>query len=127
MVKSEKGQALMEFALILPILLLLVSGIFDFGRITYTYMNLNLTTQEAVRLGGLGENDAGISQYVENHFTAGDPAALELTITPQEAQRKSGEYITVTLNYPVEYVTPFLSFILPSPFMVSTNSTMRIE
>jgi Flp pilus assembly protein TadG len=34
--KSEKGQAAVEFALVLPILLLLILGIIDFGRILYS-------------------------------------------------------------------------------------------
>jgi len=127
MVKDQRGQALMEFALILPILILLVVGIIDFGRISYIYMNLHLTTQETVRLGGLGKEDTEIVQFARSHFTAGDSSSLEVQISPVQLQRKSGDYITVTLKYPVQYVTPFLSNILPSPFMVSTDSTVRVE
>ena len=127
MVRDQKGQALTEFALVLPLLLLLIAGIIDFGRISYAYMNLHLTTQEAVRLGGSGKGDTEIIQFVKNHFTAENADSMEISISPAQSQRKSGDYVTVTLEYPIEYVTPFLSQILPSPFMVSTDSTIRIE
>lgn len=127
MVRSEKGQALLEFALVLPILIILLMGIIDFGRVSYVYMNLHLTTQETVRQGGLGKSDSDIIQFALDHFKAGNPDSLEIQITPVELYRSSGDYITVTLSYPVQYITPFLSSVLPSPHMVSTNSTLRVE
>ena len=127
MVRSERGQALMEFALVLPILIILLMGIIDFGRVSYIYMNLHLTTQETVRQGGLGKSDTEIIQFALDHFAAGDSSSLEISITPGQLSRKSGDYITVALKYPVVYITPFLSNIFPSPYMVSTDSTLRVE
>jgi len=48
--KNEKGQSLVEFALVVPLLLLLVVGIFEFGR---AWMTKNIVTgaaREAVRI-----------------------------------------------------------------------------
>ena len=39
--KSQKGQAIVETALILPILLMLLFGITDFGRIFHVYLTLD--------------------------------------------------------------------------------------
>ena len=127
MVKNEQGQSLIEFALIVPILILMVSGIFDFGRVLYTYMNLNHLTQETVRLGGLGKTDIEITQFAKERFHIGDPTSLNIVISPNQASRKSGDYVTVTLSYPVEYVTPMASLVLPSPYQVITDSTIRME
>ena len=55
MIKEQKGQSLVEFALVLPLLLLLICGIVDLGRLLFAYASLNMTTQEAVRVGGLGK------------------------------------------------------------------------
>ncbi|WZL72720.1 TadE/TadG family type IV pilus assembly protein [Clostridiaceae bacterium 35-E11] len=127
MVKDQQGQSLLEFALIVPILILLVSGIFDFGRVFYTYMNLHHLTQETVRLGGLGKTDTEISQFAESHFQLGDPSSLSISITPSENSRKSGDYITVTLSYPVTYATPGVALLFSSHHIVTTDSTIRIE
>lgn len=127
MMRKEKGQALLEFALTLPILLLLVCAIFDFGRVLYTYMHLNLLTQESVRLGSFGDGDETICQFAQNNLHVGDSNLLQIQISPAQSERTSGDYITVDLEYPVTYVTPFISLLFPSPYRVHTNSTIRIE
>lgn len=127
MMRNESGQSLVEFALILPILVLLIMGVFDFGRMFYTYTHLHMTTQETVRLGGLGQEDAEIVEFAKNYFHAGDGNDLIIEISPQDTVRKSGEYMTVTLTYPFEYAMPFISNVLPSPYEMTTDSTIRVE
>lgn len=125
MIKDQKGQALVEFALILPILLLLLAGIFDFGRVIYKHQELELITQEAVRLAGLGEQDAVIQSYVRNHFTAGEASKLTVSISPGDTARKPGEYVTVAVSYP-ESILNLLGDV-SIPYTVKTSSTIRVE
>jgi len=47
----ERGSTAVEFALILPILLMLLFGIIDFGRLLYTQEVLNTAVREGARLG----------------------------------------------------------------------------
>jgi hypothetical protein len=49
--RHHRGQTLVEFALILPILILLLMGIFDFGRAVYAYNTISNAAREAVRVG----------------------------------------------------------------------------
>jgi hypothetical protein len=131
MMKNEKGQSMVEFALILPLLLLLLCGIFDMGRLMFTYMNLHLTTQETVRQGGLGASDSEMVSFARERVLVQDPNQLQVGITfediDNDTKRDSGENVTVTLEYPMEFITPILSEVIPSPIMVSTNSTIRVE
>lgn len=124
-ISHEKGQSLVEFALLLPLLLYLICGIIDFGRVMYTHMQLNLVTQEAVRLGGLGRSDADIKQYTLDHVN--HPTKVTVTISPTDTIRKSGDYVKVRLEEQIEYITPLMSTVLPSPYSVITDSTIRVE
>jgi len=124
-ISHEKGQSLVEFALLLPLLLYLICGIIDFGRIMYTHMQLNLVAQEAVRLGGLGRSDADITQYTLDHVD--NPTKVIVTISPSDTIRQSGEYVMVRLEEQIEYITPLMSTVLPSPYRVITDSTIRVE
>lgn len=126
LVYEERGQALTEFALLVPVLLLLVCGIFDFGRMMFAYMHLHSGAQETVRLGGLGKTDAELQAFARDYVDLGDDAALRVTISPLQANRKSGQYITVTLQYPLPYITPVVSKVLPAQ-TVTAASTIRIE
>ncbi|RSK26372.1 pilus assembly protein [Bacillus sp. HMF5848] len=127
MIKDEKGQSLVEMALIVPLLLLLLVGIIDLGRVLYSYTHIQLATQETVRLGGLGGSDSELVTFAKQYVHIGDPAKLQVTITPDDVTRMSGEYMTVTLQYPIELMTPFLSSLLPSPMNIITDSTIRVE
>ncbi|OIJ14638.1 pilus assembly protein TadE [Anaerobacillus arseniciselenatis] len=126
MIKDEKGQSMVEMALLLPILLLLLVGIFDLGRVLYTNIHLHLATQETVRLGGLGASDEEMKQFAKNYVHVGDVSLLDVAVQPPQAERVSGEYVTVVLEYPIEFFTPFISRIIP-PFSLQTNSTIRVE
>jgi hypothetical protein len=126
MMKDQKGQSLVEFALLVPLLLLLICGIFDLGRLLFAYSSLNMTAQEAVRLGGLGKNDAEIVTYAKSHVRVGDSTGLKVTITPGQSTRKAGQDVTVTLAYSFPLITPVMKEIIPAP-VLSANSTIRVE
>lgn len=127
MIKREHGQALVEMALILPLILMIMAGIFDFGRMIYTTMNLHEVTEETVRMGSLGDSDTDMKQYAMDHVNVKDPSLLEVDITPTDTNRIPGQYVKVTLKYPMNFVTPIISRIITSPVILSTNSTMRVE
>lgn len=127
MIREEKGQSLVEMALILPVLLLLLVGIIDIGRMTIIYSSLHFTAQETVRLGGLGETDAALEQFARDNLSIGDPAKLLIDITPQPDLRESGEYITVNLDYTLAPFTPFVGSLFPESIVLSVDSTIRIE
>ena len=125
--KDERGQALVEMALVMPILLLLLAGIADLGRLIFSYEQLQMAAQESVRLGGLHKNDAAISNFAIHYVSMGDTSKMKVVITPTETNRHSGDYVTVKLSYPFSFYTPFVSKLFPSSFYVETQSTMRVE
>ena len=50
-ITAETGQNLLEFALILPIILLLVLALAEFGRIVLIYSEVSNASREAARFG----------------------------------------------------------------------------
>lgn len=122
--KKKKGQALMEIALTLPIVLMLLCGMIDFGRILYTMSRLNLVAQESVRLAGLGKTESEIKQYAYDKVDSNQKNSLLVFVSPN---RKPGEYVTVNISCDVAYITPFAGKILGSSFKAQTQSTIRVE
>jgi hypothetical protein len=119
MIKDQKGQSMVEFALVLPLLLLLICGIVDLGRLLFAYESLNMT----VRLGGLGKTNAEIEAYAKSHVRVGDASQMIVSISPG---RKSGQDVTVKLTYSLPFITPIMSKIIPAP-VLSADSTIRVE
>ena len=135
--KDERGQSLVETALVLPLLLLLIVGILDFGRVTFSYAHLQMAAQETVRKGGLGKTDAEMTAFAKNYVHLGDSSKLIVeisTLSDNNMQpiaagtpRKSGNYVKVKLKYPLKLYTPLLSNLFPSPLYAETDSTIRVE
>ncbi len=62
--KQTPAQSMVEFALILPLLLLLVVGLIETGRLMFIYSSVNSATRAAVRYGSAtGDNGAGVLRY----------------------------------------------------------------
>lgn len=126
---KRKGQAIVEIAIALPILAFLLCGIIDFGRILYAGVTLNMVSQEAARYAGLGKSDDYVIQYVHEKSPLSGSNTIDVTFDPPKTDvpRKSGSYVTVYLKYNVDYITPLMKVIIPSPYALNTKSTIRVE
>ena len=61
-----RGQGMVEFALVIPVLLTLIFGIFEVGRAYWIYSAVTTSSREAARLGSsVGDNGSGIPNYLD--------------------------------------------------------------
>jgi len=62
--KKQRGQGLVEFALVLPVLLLLVFGVIEMGRLLFIYVAVTASSREAARYGSaIGTVPGGGPRY----------------------------------------------------------------
>ncbi len=127
LLRQEKGQALVEFALVLPILLILVLGIVVFGQIFFSYQLIQNAARDGARYGTVGSTDAEIMQIVQQKMSTLKQENITVTIQPTEGSRQRGEQIDVTIDYQVELYAPMWANILPNPYPISVKTVMRIE
>jgi hypothetical protein len=100
--KTRRGQGLLEFALVLPVLLLIVLGIVDFGRLMITISSVSGATRDAARYGAsVGADLSGVEHYQDcegiRNQIHGRSLFLELQLTIEYDEDGPG------LNAPVEY------------------------
>lgn len=93
-----RGQATVEMAVILPILLMLMLGVVDVARMANAYLTVQHAAREAVRTGSTGATDAEVTQRARDSMTALEPERTTITVTPSGA-RSSGGDITVSITY----------------------------
>lgn len=61
---TRRGQGLVEFALILPVFLLLILGIVEFGRLMITYSSISTASRDAARYAvSVGYSPSGVPHY----------------------------------------------------------------
>ena len=116
-----KGQALVEFAIALPLLLLIFCGIADFGRIYYQSLVVNEAAREGGRLAALGKTQAEVQQAVRTY----DPA-LTVVISPAAPTR--GANVSVTVQGSVSIITPLIERIVtPNPYPLQATVVLQVE
>jgi len=69
LVRPEKGQSLVEFALLAPILLVLFMGMFDFGWILHQQIQMDNATRTGARRGAVGDTNPEILDMMKDRMT----------------------------------------------------------
>ena len=125
--KNEKGQSLIEFAILLPLLLLLLMGILEFGLMLNAYLSINNSAREGARLGIVDGSNLEISELITNLSPNLNTENLAVNIIPLEGSRKSGDTLTVEVIYNYQVIIPIISNILNDVVVLKAKTSMRIE
>lgn len=85
MEKRQRGQGLVEFALVLPIVLVLVLGVFNFAYFFTVHASLVNAAREGVRYGMVHPEDAaGICSRVAEQVFLTEPDLSKITLTYED-------------------------------------------
>jgi hypothetical protein len=108
--RSERGAELVEFALVLPLLLLVALGILDFGLLFQRYEVVTNAAREGARVGVLpgyapADADARARQYLQLSGLTPELADIPAA-TPQvvDVNGKCIELMSLTVRYPHEFL-----------------------
>ena len=112
-VSEARGAVLIEFALSLPLLLLLIVGIIDFGFVFQKYQVLTNAAREGARMAVLaGYSTGDVQNRVAAYLSAGGAVGTPTTtvvdgiITPGSGAPFTTKKITVTLPHTFTYLGP---------------------
>jgi Flp pilus assembly protein TadG len=140
--RSEKGAALLEAAVTIPILLLISAGIFEFGRAYQTWQVLTNAAREGARVAVLpAPTPTGVEQRVRDYMQAGQ---LPLFGTAGVVVNRSASIVVngtavsasqVTVNYPFTFMVlrpiarliPGASTAVGAPLTMTAQAVMRNE
>jgi Flp pilus assembly protein TadG len=125
--KKNDGQALVEFAIILPILLLILMGIVEFGMMLNSYLTVRNACREGARTAIVGSSDVEIKSLILTVSKALNNTDLTINITPGQSNRKSGAPLTVEVKYNYHLTVPIISGIFGNVIVLDAQTTMRIE
>lgn len=91
--EKERGQSLVEFAFIIPVLMLILLGVFDFGRAFYAYNAISNAAREGARYGTVCPYDTaqrqcrdsdGFPPYDESDTIEGKAVAKVFTLSQDQ-------------------------------------------
>ena len=137
---SESGQALIEMALTLPLLLLICVGIFEFGRAYQTWEVLTNAAREGARVAVLpsaanGTVDARVREYLAMGGLAADDS-VQVAVNPTTVSMGAAGSTSaseVVVSYPFSFIVlkPIAALVsgnsIASSLLLSASVTMRNE
>lgn len=140
LIRDQKGQAVVELALVMPILVFFMLAIMEGGRIFAGYLELQNAARDGARYAAIhcaerdvpdGQIDLWVTDelipLVQSRLTMLDPANLSIEFVRKKNVDKSEVWVELTLNYPMEIVTPVISTITGNPFNLRVTMAMRNE
>lgn len=122
--EREKGQALVETALAMPVFLAMFLAIFAFGYLFSVQQVVTNACREGARVGTLGKSETEIKQAIQQYLNAADLNSPSL-IAVQGAGSMSGSSVSVQVSYPLSLSLPVPG--LPEAIPLSARTVMRIE
>lgn len=135
--RVRRGQGLVEFALILPILLLVLIGMLEFGRILFIYVNVSNAAREGVRYGVVHPSDQqGIRNQVweyqalipaVNAIVSYDHGPDTATFTNGDEAVPGTDRVGVLIGCLVEPLTPIMQPFMPDGLYLETESWRTIQ
>lgn len=117
--KEEDAQALVEFTLILPVLILLVLGMIEFGWMLNAKITLNSAVREGARVGAVSDEAQAEAKTIEIAGVSG------ITLAGSEVEAlPSGGYMNVVVTKDIE---PIIRFYIKEAVTMTAEARMRIE
>lgn len=129
--KGEKGQSLLEFAMVAPIFFLVLFAIIDFGMAFHAWITVTNSAREGARLGVVRATAIDIEARVrEAAGNLGD----DLSVAVTNAEGAPGESVVVDVSYEYELMTPLGDLMglvgggaVGDSFTLSSTADMRLE
>ena len=130
--RRENGQSVVEFALTLPLVLLLICGMIEMGWLASTRQVLDSLTREGARAGMVATTKTASTTAVNARITNMKPTylskPLNVTITYSNPSSFKDGDIIVKITYDLPPLTPITSFLAPGgAFHLTSLCTMKMS
>jgi len=127
LLKNRKGQSMVELAMVLPILLVLLMGMIQFGFIFNGHITITSAAREGARLASVGGTDSEVIQRVKE---AAEGPLLNIEdhlIFIDRSVDGDDEKLSVRIDGSVNIIVPLIDIFTGNRFEISSESVMRSE
>lgn len=134
--RRERGQSLAEFAIMLPVLLILLMGVLDLGRAFFTYLALQDAAAEGAYFGTSYPRcrtsaDCANPNNIEYRVRQSAPYGgmvnwSAATVTSNVPSRTPGDSLTVSVSYDFTLLTPVIQAVAGSQTLRLTARSIAV-
>ena len=125
--RDESGQATLEAALTLPVVLIALLLIVQVGLVVRDALALVQAAREGARAAAVSASDDDARDAIRRSAGPLDASRIEISIEPVAGDRSIGEAVDVRLSYVDHLSIPIVSRILSLDLPLHASATMRSE
>jgi Flp pilus assembly protein TadG len=135
--KTTRGNTVLEFALVLPALLLLVIGFIEISLMTYDKAMINSASREGARYGTIYRGGTYATTNATINYTKNlllnklmsfsSSSAIEVKATSSDPSPESGDQLTVTVSYTYGGLLLYTLIGQPKMMNLSSKTTLSYE
>lgn len=124
----SKGQASLEFTLIIPFLVLIILTVSHFGLLVYQKNILEQAAREGARVVATTNSSQEAYRCIREVCSSLDQDRLDIQITPgNSSSRRVGDMVEVTLSYKCTGIARLLEIFMGRDILIKVKSNMRME
>jgi Flp pilus assembly protein TadG len=126
--RERRGAALVEFAIVAPILMLILIGMIEFGRAMAVQQNVTTAAREAAREATLlGATVDSVEEVAEEYVSQVPAGEISVDITPTLDTIECGDLVTVSVSVPLSAISKLGSTWFGDEITISASAVMRKE
>ena len=106
--RDRSGTTLVEFAITLPVTVMIILGGVEFGRVYWVRHTLQFAAEETGRyaMAHASTTTDQLKSYAQSNLPGIDPASATVTVTPDSVDNTN--FVTITVTAPFNFLIPFV-------------------
>ena len=122
--RRDRGSATVEFALVLPVLLIVSLAVVQIGLLVRDQLVLVAAARSGAREAAVTADDGAVRAAVERAATTVAPGAITMEVARDGAR---GAQVSVHLEYRAPVRVPFVGWLFPPSVRLHARAAMRQE
>ena len=127
LLRSERGQTMVETAIVLPVVVLMLVAMVDAGRVFHSWIVVTNGAREGARAGAARQAESVVIARIDasmSGWTCEDP---EILCTHSGVLGASGTPVQVTVSRDVDLLSPLISQFWGGTVTLTGDATMQLE
>ena len=125
LVRSQAGQAIVETAIVLPVVILLLFAMLDAGRVFHAWIVVTNGAREGARAAAARQDNTVVNSRIDQAMAGVN--TYSVSINPAVLPGPSGNPVTVTVSTDVDIITPIIERFFGGDVTVEGTAVMQME
>lgn len=127
LLRSERGQTMVETAIVLPVVVFMLVAMVDAGRVFHAWLVVTNSAREGARAGAARQSESVVTTRIETSMNGWLCTDAETTCTTTNVLGASGTPVQVQVDRDVTLLSPLIAAFWGNVVTLTGDATMQLE